>query len=155
MALDYYLTIQNLNHDIEPNQVLESLTSVFSLQTNPLSNLLMGVGFFVNVFKDDDDSLFDNAYSDICVAFRIDKFEHYETGMNTMLKMVIWFMSYFKGDMIFSFDNEQTIFQRISAQLRLNDAPEFWVSSKPAIPNWTSAHSGSFNKPQPKSVQSV
>ncbi len=108
----------------------------------------MGVGLTVNVFKDDEDSLFDSAYPDICVAFRIDKFEHYETGMNTMLTMVIWFMSYFKGDMIFSFYGEQTIFQRISAQLRLNDAPEFWASSAPAMPNWTSAHSGSFYKPQ-------
>jgi hypothetical protein len=80
----------------------------------------MGVGLTVNVFKEDDeDSLFNSTYSDICVAFRIDKFERYETGMNTMLKMVIWFMSYFKGDMIFSFDSEkQTIFQRVSAQFQ-------------------------------------
>jgi hypothetical protein len=137
MALDYYLIIQNTNNEIEPIQVMESLRQAFSLQKNKISGFLIGVGMTVNVFKedDDDDSLFDNSsYPDICVSFRIDKFEHSETGMNTMLKMVIWLMSYLKNNIIFLLD-EQPIFKRLSSQLSLNNEADFWSPSILAVPN--------------------
>ncbi len=127
MALDYYLIIQDINNEIEPTIVLESLSQSFFLQKNNISGLLIGIGLTLNAFKEDDeDSLFRSPYSDICVAFRIDKFEHHESGMNTMLKIVIWLMSRFNGDMIF-FLNEQKIFQRLSSQLSLNNESEFWM----------------------------
>ncbi|RKZ82563.1 MAG: hypothetical protein DRR19_20425 [Candidatus Parabeggiatoa sp. nov. 1] len=128
MALDYYLVIQDINNEIEPALVLESLSQALSLQINQISGFLIGVGVTFNVFKEDDEyeeSLFGSPHPDICVAFRIDKFEHYESGMNTMRKIVIWLMSYFKGDMIF-FLNEQKIFKRISNQLSLNNDSKFW-----------------------------
>ncbi len=125
MALDYYLLIQNGNNKIEPATVMESLSQMFSVPKNP-SGFLTEVGVTINVFKEnDDDSFFGSAYPDICVAFHLDKFEHNETGMNLMLKMVIWLMSYFSGNMIFFF-NEQKIFQRMSSQLSLNEESEFW-----------------------------
>ena len=55
MALDYYLIIQNHNNEIEPRQVIESLTSTFSLQQNPSSDLLKNTGISVSVFKEDDE----------------------------------------------------------------------------------------------------
>ncbi len=135
MALDYYLIIQNKNNEIEPIQVMESLRQAFSLQQNQISGFLIGVGMTVNVFKEeDDDSLFENSsYPDICVSFRIDKFEHSETGMNTMLKMVIWLMSYLKENIIFLLD-EQPIFKRLSSQLSLNNEADFWSPSILAVP---------------------
>ncbi len=141
MALDYYLIIQNTNNEIEPIQVMESLCQAFSLQKNQLSGFLIGVGMTVNVFKEDeeDDSLFEgSSYPDICVSFRIDKFEHSETGMNTMLKMVIWFMSYLKENIIFLLE-EQPIFKRLSSQLSLNNETDFWNPSILAVPNQQAA----------------
>jgi len=35
----------------------------------------------INVFDKDEDSLFGSCYPDVGVAFRLDKFEHYETGL--------------------------------------------------------------------------
>jgi hypothetical protein len=134
MALDYYLVIQNTHNEIEPAIVMESLSQGFSLQKNQMSGFLIGVGVTVNVFKEDEDSLFGSPYPDICVAFRIDKFEHSEKGMNTMLKMVIWLMSYFKENMIFLL-NEQQIFQRMSSQLSLNNDAEFWSPPRLSFPN--------------------
>ncbi len=140
MALDYYLIIQNTNNEIEPDQVKESLRQAFSLQTNQISGFLISVGITINVFKEeeDEDSLFENSsYPDICVSFRIDKFEHSETGMNTMLKMVIWLMSYLKNNLIFLLD-EQPIFKRLSSQLSLNNETDFWNPSILAVPNQSS-----------------
>ena len=131
MALDYYLVIQDINNEIEPALVLESLSQALSLQKNKISGFLIGVGVTLNVFKEDDeyeDSIFGSPHPDICVAFRIDKFEHHESGMNTMRKIVVWLMSYFDGDMIFLL-NEQQIFQRMSNQLSLNNGSEFWRSA--------------------------
>ncbi len=126
MALDYYLVIQDINNEIEPAIVLESLSQAFSLQKNSMSGFLIGVGVTLNVFKEDDEeSLFGSLYPDICVAFRIDKFEHHESGMKTMRKIVVWLMSYFNGDMRFLL-NEQQIFQRMSNQLSFNNDAEFW-----------------------------
>jgi len=133
MALDYYLIIQDINNEIEPTIVLECLSQSFFLQKNDLSGLLIGIGLTINAFKEDDeDSL--SPYPDICVAFRIDKFEHHESGMNTMLKIVIWLMSRFNGDMIF-FLNEQKIFQRLSSQLSLNNESEFWMPRELSLEN--------------------
>ncbi len=135
MALDYYLVIQDINNEIEPAIVLESLSQAFSLQKNQISAFLIGVGVTINAFKEDDeDSLFGSPYPEICVAFRIDKFEHYESGINTMLKIVIWLMSYFNGNMIFLL-NEQKIFQRMSSQLSLNNDSEFWSPAELSVPS--------------------
>lgn len=114
MALDYYLVIQDINNEIEPALVMESLSQAFYLPKKPNSGFLIGVGVTINAFKEDDeDSLFGSPYPDICVAFRID-FKYGESGINTMRKVVVWLMSYFNGDMRL-FLNEQQIFQRISA----------------------------------------
>ena len=140
MALDYYLIIQNHNNEIEPRQVIESLTSTFSLQQNPLSDFRIAHGITVNVFKEDDEddeSYFGNSYPDVCVSFRLDKFEHYEMGMNIMLKIVIWLMANFNVDMILFF-NEQKIFQRMASQLSINNDSEFWQSSEFYFPNQSS-----------------
>jgi len=135
MALDYYLVTQNVSNDIEPTIVLESLSQTFSLQKNQISGFLTGIGLTINAFEEDDeDSFFDSPNPDVCVAFRIDKFEHYESGMNTMLKIVLWLMSYFNGNMIF-FSNEQKIFQRLSSQLSLNNDTEFWSSAESSFPS--------------------
>jgi hypothetical protein len=136
MALDYSLTIQNTRDEIEPDQIRESLMCAFPLQNNPLSDLLVASGLSVNVFKEDDEdeeSIFGAPFPDVCVAFRIDKFEHSEKGITTMLKIAIWLMSFFDEDMILFFDSEDVIFQRISGQLILNGAPEFWTESRLAL----------------------
>jgi hypothetical protein len=140
MALDYYLVIQNHHNDIEPRQVIESLISAFSLQPNPSSDLLINTGISVSVFKEDDEddeSYFFSPYPDVCVSFRLDKFEHYETGMNTMLKIVIWLMATFNVDMVLFF-NEQKIFQRMASQLSINNDSEFWQSPQFYVPNQSS-----------------
>ena len=90
----------------------------------------MAPGLSVNVFKEDDEyeaSLFGTPYPDVCVAFRVDKFEQYEKGANTMLKMVVWLMAFFDGDMVLSGDTEPVILQRISGKLVLNEDAEFWT----------------------------
>ncbi len=130
MALDYYLTVQNPANEITPEQVRRSLAAAFSLQTHEISGILMAPGLSVNVFKEDDEyeaSLFGTPYPDVCVAFRVDKFEQYEKGANTMLKMVVWLMAFFNGDMVLSADTEPVILQRISGKLVLNEDAEFWT----------------------------
>lgn len=130
MALDYYLTIQNPANEITPEQVRKALAAAFSLQTHEISGILIAPGLSVNVFKEDDEyeaSLFGTPYPDVCVAFRVNKFEHYEKGANTMLKMVVWLMAFFNGDMVLSDDTEPVILRRISGKLVLNEDAEFWT----------------------------
>jgi hypothetical protein len=136
MALDYYLTIQNIDNKISPEQLRESLADAVSFQTNAISDILMKPGLTANVFEEDDEeSAFGSPCPDICVAFRIDKFEQYEKGVNAMLRAVFWLMSCLKGDMILTFDTEEVVFQRISGELMFSDDPEFWSASRLSLFN--------------------
>jgi len=72
------------------------------------------------------------------VEMRVEKLSGtQETGMNTMLKMVIWLMAYFKEDMIFLL-NEQNIFQRMSSQLSLNNNSAFFSPPRFSFPTLSS-----------------
>jgi hypothetical protein len=129
--------IYNINNELEPGEVITSLSQIFNLEYNQISSLLTGIGLAVNIFKEDDEyetSIFNSQYPDICISFRIDKFENYEAGMNTMLKMVIWLMSYLKEDMRLSL-NEDQILQRISGNSNLNNESDFWIQPKLYFPN--------------------
>jgi hypothetical protein len=133
MALDYYLEIQNQKNKIEPELLLEALISAFSPKTAQASGIFIDTGCIVNAFKMDDpydESIFKSSYSDVCVSFRIDKFERHETGIETMLRAVVWFMSYLSADMHLAFDSDEVILQRVSGKLVLNDSPEFWTESR-------------------------
>jgi len=130
MALDYYLTIQNIGNKIYPEQLRESLADTISFQINPISGILMKPGLSVSTFEDDDEkSAFGSPWPDLCVAFRIDKFGQHEKGLSGMLKALFWLTFHLDGDMIFSSDSEEVIFQRISGKLTLGDAPHFWAGS--------------------------
>ncbi|MDM8553048.1 hypothetical protein QUF72_23425 [Desulfobacterales bacterium HSG2] len=71
MALDYYLTIQNIGNEISPEQLRESLADAISFQINPISGILMKPGLTVNTFEEEE-SAFGSPWPDLCVAFRID-----------------------------------------------------------------------------------
>jgi hypothetical protein len=131
MALDFYLTIENINDDLSPDHIRELLASVFSLEYYPDSGILMSDGAAVSVFREDDEeSVFKNFYPDICVAFRIDKFRQYDNGLDMMVKAVSRLVSHFDGDMILSSDDEEVLFQRISGELMFSDDPEFWSDAR-------------------------
>ncbi len=55
MALDYYLTIQNIGNKIYPEQLRESLADTISFQINPISGILMKPGLSVSTFEEDED----------------------------------------------------------------------------------------------------
>ena len=133
MALDYYLQVQNIDNRLNPQELLKSLASIFSFQVIKNSNTVIGLGFNIDVFYEDDEfdeSMFNSFYPDICFAYHIDKFDQYEDGIGNMLKTVNWLLSYFDEDMILLFNGEQVILKRISNKLILNDDAEFWESQR-------------------------
>ncbi len=130
MALDYYLTIQNIGNEFSPKRLRESLADAISFQINPISGILMKPGLTVSTFEEEDEeAAFGNPWPDVCVAFRIDKFGQHEKGVNSMLKTLFWLISHLDGDMTFSSDREEIILQKISGKLTLSDKPQFWTGS--------------------------
>lgn len=91
-ALDYYIIIRNNENKIRPDQIAESLKINFSLHMNNETGLLTGDGLTVNTFTEhDEESVFSNSpYPDVCVSFRIDKFESHEKGVAAMLNILFW-----------------------------------------------------------------
>jgi len=131
MALDFYLTIENINDTISPDHIRELLTSVFLPETCQDSDILISDGVAISIFREDDEeSVFKNPYPDICVSFRVDKFEKYERGINMMLKAVFRLVSHFKSDMILSSDDEEIIFQRTSGKSAFSNDFEFWTDAR-------------------------
>ncbi|MCP4353199.1 MAG: hypothetical protein GY795_47720 [Desulfobacterales bacterium] len=100
MALDYYIIIRNNENKIRPDQIAESLKINFSLNINETE--LTGDGLTLSAFKEEDEeSVFSNScYPDVCISFRIDKFESHEKGVAAMLNILFWLIRNVNEDMI-------------------------------------------------------
>ncbi len=128
MTLDYYIIIRNNENKIRPDQIAESN---FSLHMNNETGLLTGDGLTLSAFKEEDEeSVFSNSsYPDVCVSFRIDKFESNEKGVAAMLNILFWVIRNVNEDMIL-YNEDQAILQSISDKLIFEKKAWFWIQSK-------------------------
>lgn len=138
MALDYCLLVRNPNNELEPTCLKKDLLSTFHFQDNQISDFLVTTGLTLSIFKKDDEydkSFFNSSHPDICLSFRVDKFEQYEVGIITLLKTTSWLISHLNEDMILLFNNEYILLQKSADQLTLNEDPEFWLPSRISLIN--------------------
>ena len=134
MALDYYLTVRRKDNHIDPGELRTLLLSGFHLEANPLSDILSGDGMSVSMFsKEHDPAGEEGAQPSVCVAFRIDKFDKYEIGINEMLRMVDHILRRFDGEASLTFEFEDILLSRTAGNLTFADDPELWTPDRRAL----------------------
>jgi hypothetical protein len=135
MALDYYLTMRRRDNHIDPGEVRATLLSGFHLETNLLSEILSDEGVSVSVFSEQHDfaGQEEGVQPGVCVAFRIDKFEKHERGIDRMLHIVDHILRRFDGEASLTFEFEDILLSRTAGHLTFAEDPDLWTPARRAM----------------------
>ena len=138
MTIEFALEIHNKDNKLKPDIILDYLHNNFNFERNELSGILIGKGYTINSYIDDDvyrESSFRSEFSDLIISFVIDKFNDHDIGIDNMIKTVSSLMEQLKEDMIFLFDDEVILLKRTSGELIINNDTDFWDSYNLSIPD--------------------
>ncbi|WP_437723392.1 SitI3 family protein [Sorangium sp. So ce861] len=132
MAINYFLVVRNRHQQINPGDVRKLIVSNFRPTVNPTSGFLISEGATVTVGTEGTEMAEEAGATrpGLCVAFQIDKFDQYESGITRMLQIAELILRKFEGDATLSFDFEETLLSRTDGQLAIFEIPEIWTSER-------------------------
>ena len=128
MALDYYIKMRNDDATFDSNAFLARLMSANTITRSEENNPIDWRGLTIKVVLiDDEPSEFDGNYPDICIGFRLNKFEHLEYATRKMLAVTGWLLTVTEADFEMTFNSDEVLLRRKNKQLFIIAANEFWT----------------------------
>lgn len=127
MAIDYFLKLHYQAQQDHLAKIRNLLIERCKLSSNSGSIILTGEGAGVSIFESEDGL--------VCIAFRIDKFEKYQRGLDQMSEIISLLFQAVNCDAELSFDFEEIELERKQSCILFSSNPYLWTEYRKSLLN--------------------